>query len=158
MLCCCHSFMLILPMLHVGASSHGMPSFPNWSCVCWLPMSCSFLRTSQGHHGSVPQGPAFRSALLRHGSPRVTAPLQAPLHGLQLWPMVCFFRALPWTVASFGHHPLLHSGLLHGLHVEICLGHLLPFFTDLGVCGIVLLYMFFTILSSCFPKPTSTLS
>lgn len=74
----------------------------------------------------------------------MTAPLQAPLHGLQLWPMVSFCGGLLWTVASFRYHPLLHSGLLHGLHVEICLGHLLPFFTDLVVSGIVPLYIFFT--------------
>lgn len=57
---CCHSFVLILPLLHVGASSHRMSSFSNWSCVGWLPRSCKDImglyygaQHSGVHHSSM---------------------------------------------------------------------------------------------------------
>lgn len=75
--------------------SHGMLSFPLWSCVGFLQAAVlqALLQRS-----SVSRGPPFSS------SPSPAAPLQAALHGLQLWP--CSRVDSPQGAASFRAHPV----------------------------------------------------
>jgi len=113
-------------------------------------------------HGSVLQGPTFRSGLLLHWSPE-GADLE---QGLFLW-------GLSMGCGSFSPHPPLNRGLLHGCAWRSapcgamgCRGHAPPlhalstrktapysecfltsFCTDFGGCSVVFLYIFLTPLS-----------